>query len=123
METLRLRPDRTALFAVIVLALGALPLGASQLWLTPVLFVPLAWGTWVVRARVLAAPVGVEVCNGWVVRRFQWQDVAGFDLPARGRVRLLATDGRSVRLTAMSRNDLPALLAAGEDAARAAASS
>lgn len=119
MERVRLRPERTALAAVLVLALGALPLGVSSLWFTPLFLVPLAWGTWVLRARVVAAPVGLEVCNGLRTRRFAWADVEGFDLPRRGRVRLL-TSGRRVPLTAMARDDLPKLLAVGEQAARPA---
>ncbi len=111
--TLRFKPDRTAITVVIVLLLGSLPLGLSSPWLTPVLLVPIGAFVWVLRARVVAAPVGVEVCNGLRVRRFGWSDVAAFDVPKKGPVVLRPTSGRSVRLTALPRTELRRLLAVG----------
>ena len=95
---------------VLVMALGALPLGLSSPWLAPVVVVPLLAMVWVLRARVVAADGGLEVCNGLGVRRFRWSDISGFDVPTRGPVRLLPEQGRPLLLTALPRRDLRKLL-------------
>ena len=114
MEKVRFGPEKTTLAVVVVLALGALPLGLSSPVLAPVLLVPLAATVWVLRARVIAADIGLEVCNGLGVRRFRWQDVAGFDIPERGPVVLRPTEGRPLRLTALPRRELRRLLEIGQ---------
>jgi hypothetical protein len=115
-EKVRFGPERTTLAVVLVMALGALPLGLSSPYLAPVLLLPVAAAVWVLRARVVAAEIGLEVCNGLGVRRFRWQDVAGFDIPRRGPVVLQATSGRSVPLTALPRRDLRRLIEIGTPA-------
>ncbi len=116
MENARFRPERTTLAAVAVLLLGSLPLGLSSPFLAPVLLVPVGALVWVLRARVVAADVGLEVCNGLSVRRFRWQDVAGFDIPKRGPVVLRPVEGKAVRLTALQRRDLRRLIEIGTPA-------
>jgi hypothetical protein len=111
-ETVTLRPERTTLAVVLVLLLGSLPLGLSSWWLTPVLLVPVAALTYVLRAHVTASPEGLEICNGLGVRRVAWADVAGFQVPKHGPVLLLRHGGRPLRLTAADRRHLPQLLAA-----------
>jgi hypothetical protein len=64
----------------------------------------------VLRARVVAIPLGVEVCNGLRAHRVAWSEVEGFDVPRRGPVRLLRTHGRPLLMTALSRRELPRLL-------------
>jgi hypothetical protein len=112
-ERVVLRPDRITYFPVMVCFLGALPLALTAPWLTWVLLLPLAWGTWVARARVVAEGAGLEVCNGLAVHRTAWSDVEGFDVQRRGRVRLLRRDAGPLRLTTLTRRDLPAVLAVG----------
>lgn len=118
METVRHRPERTTLAVVLIMLLGSLPLGLSSPFLAPVLLVPVGALVWVLRARVLTADVGVEVCNGLAVRRFRWQDIEGFDVPRRGPVVLQPTAGRPMRLTALPRQDLRQLLELASQAAR-----
>ena len=115
----RLRPDRGAWFAVGVLLLCSLPLIASSPVLALALVVPLGWAVWLVRARVVAAPVGVEVCNGLLPRRTTWDDVEGFDLPRRGAPVLVRTNGERWRMTAIDRRQLPQVLAVHDEARRA----
>lgn len=107
---MRFGPEKTSLVAVLVLALGTLPLGLSSPYLAPFLLVPIGALLWVLRARVVVADVGLEVCNGLGVRRFRWTDVAGFDVPPRGPVKLLPENGRPLRLTALPRRELRRLL-------------
>ena len=112
-------PDRIALVPVLVFGLGSLPVAGSSPWLNWLVLLPVACAVWVVRARVVAAPVGVEVCNGLGVRQIAWAQVDGFTVPKRGPVRLLRTRGRGLLLTALARRDLPQLLAVADEAARA----
>ena len=111
MQTVRFRPERTTLAVVIVMTLGALPLALSSPYLAPVLLLPVVLAIWVLRARVVAADIGLEVCNGLGVRRYRWQDVDGFTVPDRGPVLLLPTTGKPLRLTALPRRELTRLLA------------
>ncbi len=110
MDKIRFGPERTTLAVVLVVALGSLPVGLSSPWLAPVFLLPVGATVWVLRARVVAATIGLEVCNGLRVRRFRWQDVAGFDVPHRGPVKLLPEHGRPLRLTALPRHELRRLL-------------
>lgn len=114
----RFGPQRIGLVPVTFSLLGSLPVAASSPLLTWVLLLPIACGVWVVRARVVAAPVGLEVCNGLGVRRLAWSQVDGFDVPRRGPVRLVRTGRRPLLLTALPRRDLPRLLEVGRQVAR-----
>ena len=114
-------PQRIALVPVTFFLLGSLPVAASSPLLTWVLLLPLGCAGWVLRARVVAAPAGVEVCNGLGVRRFAWDDIEGFRVTKRGPVRLLRPGAGALRLLALPRRELPLLLAVGERAAAAAA--
>ena len=113
-QRVRLGPDRISLVPVIFFLLGSLPLAASNPWLGWVVLVPLACAVWVLRARVVAIPVGVEVCNGLRATRVAWTDVEGVDVPKRGPLKLLRRGGSPLLMTALSRRDLPRLLAVGQ---------
>jgi hypothetical protein len=117
----RFGPDRIALLPVLVLLLGSLPLAASSAWLNAVVLVPVACAVWVLRARVVVAGVGIEVCNGLAATRLPWSSVEGFDVPRRGPVRLLRTGGRPVPMTALSRRQLPHLREAAQELGRPSA--
>lgn len=110
MQTVRFRPERTTLAVVVVMTLGALPLALSAWVLAPVLLIPLGALAWVLRARVVATPEGLEVCNGLRVLQVPWDDVGGFQVPEHGPVVLLRHGARPVRLGVVSRRELPRLL-------------
>ena len=110
------KPERSSLTAVVVLFLGAVPLGLTSPWLAPAFLVPLAALVWVLRARVLADPAGLRVCNGLGSRTVSWVDVDRFDLPRRGPVVLHERSGRATRLTALPRTGVKQLVAAGQPA-------
>ena len=123
-ETVRRRrfgPDRIGLLPVLVLLLGTLPLAASSPWLTVLLLVPVACAVWVLRARVVVAPVGMEVCNGLTAHRLPWSSVEGFDVPRRGPVRLLRAGARPLPMTALPRRQVPELTEAAQELGRPAA--
>ena len=112
MEPVVLRPERTTLAVVVVLLVCALPLGLTAWWLTPVLLVPLVALAYVLRARVVATEQGLEVCNGLAVHEVPWAEVAGFQVPDRGPVRLLRHGRGPLRMLAADRRQLPRVLAA-----------
>lgn len=112
----RFGPQPLGLLPVLVLLLGALPLATSDARLSWVLLVPVAAAVWVLRARVVARDDGLLVCNGLAAHVHPWPSVEGFDVPRLGPVRLVLP-GRTVVLTALSRSDLRALLAAAPPAA------
>ena len=113
-ERRRFGPERIALLPVLVFFLGSLPLASADVRLAWVLLIPVACAVWVLRARVVAIGVGVEVCNGLRAHRVAWDDVEGVDVPRRGPLRLLRRGGSPLRMTALSRRDLPRLLAVAE---------
>lgn len=116
MESVRFGPERIAVAPVLIAFLGALPAALSSPGLTWLLLLPVAALVWVLRARVVAGPVGLQVCNGLGRRSYAWDEVRGFDVPRRGPVRLL-TGAARVPLTALPRRDLRRLVAVGEQAA------
>ena len=111
MEPVTLRPERMTLAVVLVMTLGALPLGLSSPYLAVLLLLPVAAVVWVLRARVVADAETLEVCNGLRVRRVAWDAVAGFRVPKRGPVRVLLHGGGPLLMTAVDRRELPRLLA------------
>jgi len=110
-QSVTLRPERMTLAVVVVLVLCALPLGLSSPWLAPVLVVPVGALVFVLRARLVASPAGLEVCNGIAVRRVAWDEVLGFEVPDHGPVRLLRRGGPPIRLLTANRRQLPQVLA------------
>jgi hypothetical protein len=117
----RFGPDRIALVPVLVLLLGSLPLAASSAWLNGVVLLPVVCAVWVLRARVVVAAAGVEVCNGLAATRLPWDAVEGFEVPRRGPVRLLRTGGGPLRLTALPRRQLRELREAAQELGRPSA--
>jgi hypothetical protein len=115
-DQVRLRPERTTLAAVVVMTLGSLPLALSSPYLAVVLLLPLGALVWVLRARVVADATSLEVCNGLGVKLLAWDEVAGFQVPDHGPVKLLRHGAGPILLTAVNRRELPRLLAVSEPA-------
>lgn len=115
-EQVRYVPERATLAAVLVGALGAIPLGASSPYLAPVLLLPVVALVWVLRARVVATSDGLQVCNGLAVHRCSWAEVDRFTIPRRGPVVLHLTNGSTLTLTALPRPELRRLVELGGQA-------
>ncbi|MCU1621439.1 MAG: chemotaxis protein CheW [Frankiales bacterium] len=114
MERLQFRPDRTAVLAVGVFFIGALYLALSGPWFSPLLLVPVGCLVWTLRARVVADGDGLLVCNGFGTRRVRWDEVDAFEVRRRRPVVLHRTDGGTTVLTALPRQDVRRLAAAGQ---------
>jgi hypothetical protein len=115
----RFGPDLGSVLAATFLTFGAVPLALSDRRLLVVLLVPLACWWWTARARVVVRPTGLEVCNGLGVHRLPWEQVEGYDVPARGTVHVLTPTG-PVPLRALPRGRAGALVQASEDVPRLA---
>jgi hypothetical protein len=108
------RPDRAAVTAVGVFFLSTLYLALAGPWFAPLLLAPVACLVWTLRARVVADADGLEVCNGLASHRYRWEQVDAFEVRKRRPVRLRRTDGGTTLLTALPRQDLRRLVAAGQ---------
>lgn len=117
----RFGPEANSWAGVLILAVGAVPLGLSDRRLLVVFLVPLLWAVWVLRARVVVAPGGLEVCNGLRVHRLAWPEVEGYRLPTRGPAQALGPDG-PIALRALPRTRLRALVEASEQVSGPASS-
>ncbi|MFI1989454.1 PH domain-containing protein [Actinoplanes sp. NPDC020271] len=109
---LRVRKSGTALVASGIAFVGALPLaGVSPAWL-PVLLIPLVALVWSWRAGtdVFDDEVRVRALIGG--NRVPWSRITGLAPDERGRVSALLDNGNVIRLTGVTRDNLPLVLAA-----------
>ncbi|MFN2537550.1 MAG: PH domain-containing protein [Mycobacteriales bacterium] len=113
-ETVQFRPDRTAVTGVAVFFLGTLYLALAGPWFALLLLVPLGCLVWTLRARVVADADGLEVCNGLSRHRVRWDQVDAFEVRKHRPVVLRRTDGGTTVLTALPRQELRRLVAAGQ---------
>ncbi len=106
--------------AAIVVAAGVafisgLPLATSAWYVAPVLLVPLAVGVWGWRAGTDATVDGVRVRALFGSRYLPWPAIDSVAVGERNRVFAHTVNGSAVRLTAVTRGDLPRLVrASGE---------
>jgi len=111
--SLRFRPPGAILAAAIVAFVGAIPLAGIAWYLAPVLLIPLLVIVWGWRAGTDVDASGLRVRAVAGRREVPWSRVAELSADRRGRAAALLTDGRVIRLTAVSRTDLPAVIAVG----------
>jgi hypothetical protein len=108
------RPDRAAVTAVGVFFLSTLYLALAGPWFAPLLLAPVACLVWTLRARVVEDAEGLEGCNGLASHRYRWEQVDAFEVRKLRPERLRRTDGGSTLLSALPRQDLRRLVAAGQ---------
>jgi hypothetical protein len=109
---LRVRTPRTALLAVLVLAVCVLPLASSAPWLAVLWVLPVAAAGWVVRAGVDVDRAGLTVRALLGSRRLPWAEVAGLRVTDRGRLTAVLRGGGAVRLPVLRPRHLPLVAAA-----------
>ena len=128
MERARFRYNISISLAGILTFIGAIPVAtvgfghgdipAYAYPLPVILLIPLAVAIWGWRAGTDADSHGLRVRALVGSRRIAWTDVAAL-LPQGRRVFVRTTDGRTFRLAAVTRDDLPKLVAAsGQNLAR-----
>ena len=110
---LRVRKSGALLVAALIALVGTVPLASIRWELTPVLLIPLAAVLWAWRAGtdVFADRLKVRALVGST--EIPWSRVAEMAPDARGRVAALLDNGNVIRLTGVTRANLPAVLAAG----------
>ncbi|HEX2355125.1 MAG TPA: PH domain-containing protein [Micromonosporaceae bacterium] len=111
-ETVRFRHHQAILVAAIIAFIGAIPLVNGAPYLVPVLLIPVAVAAWAWRAGTDADRDGVRVRALFGSRDVPWSAIAELGADPRGRVLARRHDGTVVPLTAVTRGDLPRLVAA-----------
>lgn len=112
-DVLRFRQSGATLVAALIAFVGAIPLAGSSWVFAPVLLIPLMAGAWAWRAGTDVDTAGFRVRALFGSTTVAWSRVAELAADQRGRVSALLTDGHALRLTGVSANALPKLLAAG----------
>jgi Bacterial PH domain len=97
--------------AAVIALIGAVPLLAYGWYFLPILLVPLAVAIWAWRAGTDVDSRGLRVRAALLSRRVNWAEVAELGADPRGRVAARLTTGAVLRLPAVSRADLPRLVA------------
>ena len=110
----RVRTPRTALLAVLVLAICVLPLASSAPWLAVLWLLPVAMLAWVLRAGVDVDRDGLTVRALLGSRRLPWREVAGLRVGPRGRLSAVLRAGGAVRLPVLRPRHLPLVAAASD---------
>jgi len=111
-DAVRIRGNRAALLAVLVLTVCTVPLATAAPWLAVLFAIPLVALLWVLRAGVDVDPDGVTVRALVGRRRIGWDQVAGLRAGRRGDLRLVLTTGRELRLPVARARHLPLIAAA-----------
>ncbi|WP_033340269.1 PH domain-containing protein [Catenuloplanes japonicus] len=111
---IRYRQSGPLAIAAGLATVGALGMPAANLWLAPVVLVPLSVAVWAARSGTDAGPTGLRVRALLGSRHIPWADVAEIAPGERGRVFALLTDGTVIRLTGVTARALPDLLKAGQ---------
>ncbi len=112
---LRVRKSGALLVAALIAFVGTVPLAGARWELTPVLLLPLIAGVWAWRAGTDVFPdrLTVRALVGSTV--IPWARVTELAPDARGRVAALLDNGNVIRLTGVTKSNLPAVLkAAGQ---------
>jgi hypothetical protein len=110
---LRVRKSGALLVAALIALVGTVPLASIRWELTPVLLIPLAAVLWAWRAGTDVFPDRLKVRALVGSTEIPWSRVAELAPDARGRVAALLDNGNVIRLTGVTRDNLPAVLSAG----------
>ena len=109
---LRIRKSGALLVAAGIAFIGAVPLAGARWELTPILLIPIAVFVWAWRAGtdVYADELRVRALFGST--RVPWERVAELAPDPTGQVSALLDNGNVIRLTAVTKDNLPRVLAA-----------
>ncbi|BBH64461.1 hypothetical protein ACTI_11460 [Actinoplanes sp. OR16] len=110
---LRVRKSGAVLVAALIAVVGAIPLAGASWALAPILLIPLAVLIWTYRAGTDVYPDEIRVRALFGGNRVPWSRIAELAPDARGRVSALLDNGNVIRLTGVTRDNLPSVLAAG----------
>jgi len=110
--TVRVRKSGTALVAAVIAFVGAVPLASVSWALAPLLLIPLVALAWSWRAGTDVYPDELRVRALFGGNRVPWDRITELAPDQRGRVSALLDNGNVIRLTGVTRDNLPLVLAA-----------
>ena len=111
---LRVRKTGALLVAAVIAFAGAIPVAGAKWELTPILIIPAAVFVWAWRAGtdVFADQLRVRALFGST--RVPWERIAELAPDQRGQVSALLDNGNVIKLTGVTQDNLPRVLAAGQ---------
>jgi PH (Pleckstrin Homology) domain-containing protein len=111
---LRVRKTGALLVAAVIAFVGAIPFAGAKWELTPILIIPAAVFVWAWRAGtdVFADRLRVRALFGST--RVPWDRIAELAPDERGQVSALLDNGNVIKLTGVTKDNLPRVLAAGQ---------
>ena len=109
---LRVRKSGAVLIAAGIAIVGAIPLAGASRALAPVVLIPIAVFLWAWRAGTDVYPDQIRVRALVGGSRVPWSRVVELAPDRRGRVSALLDNGNVLRLTGVTRDNLPMVLAA-----------
>ncbi|MGK5678870.1 PH domain-containing protein [Actinoplanes sp. URMC 104] len=92
---------------------GAIPFAGARWELTPILLIPAAFFVWAWRAGTDVYPDELRVRALVGSTRVPWARISELAPDPRGQVSALLDNGNVIRLTGVTRDNLPRVLAAG----------
>ncbi|GGK98787.1 PH domain-containing protein [Mangrovihabitans endophyticus] len=110
---LRLRKTGALLVVALIAVVGTVPLAGARWQLTPLLLIPLLFGFWVLRSGTDVDATSLRVRALFGTTEVPWSRVRALAPDERGRVSALLDNGHMIHLTGVTRQNLPAVLAAG----------
>jgi PH (Pleckstrin Homology) domain-containing protein len=111
---LRVRKTGALLVAAVIAFVGTVPLAGAKWELTPVLLIPIAIFVWAWRAGTDVYPDELRVRALAGSTRVPWSRITELAPDERGRISALLDNGNVIRLTGVTRGNLPRVLAAGQ---------
>jgi len=111
---LRVRKTGALLVAAVIAFVGTVPLAGAEWELTPVLLIPIAIFVWAWRAGTDVYPDELRVRALAGSTRVPWSRITELAPDERGRISALLDNGNVIRLTGVTRGNLPRVLAAGQ---------
>lgn len=112
-DSVQFRPERTNILAALLMTgIALLVIGAAPLYLFWVLFIPLAFLFWVLRARTTVGEHGVDIQYAFRgSRSIKWENLAGIGFKG-SRALLTTKNGKKFPMPGVTFNSLPQLSAA-----------
>ncbi|WP_067505499.1 PH domain-containing protein [Actinoplanes sp. TFC3] len=110
---LRVRRSGALVLAAFIAFVGTVPFAGVTWQLAPLLLIPLAVMVWAWRAGTDVFPEGLKVRALFGSTTLTWPQITAFAPDERNRISVRTNDNRVVPLTAVTTDNLPAVLAAG----------
>jgi PH (Pleckstrin Homology) domain-containing protein len=111
---LRVRRSGALLVAALIAFVGTVPLAGTRWSLSPILLIPLLAGIWAWRAGTDVYPDVLRVRALFGSTTVPWERISELAPDQQGRVSALLDNGNVIRLTGVTKANLPAVIAAGE---------